>query len=104
MMVSRLFLSLVLLSVAAAVQAGDSEAREWLERMSQSLATRNYEGRFFRVRDARSESMRIIHRVEKGKVTERLVARKNHTFSLNRDGRDTESDPSLRLRRSVVLY
>jgi sigma-E factor negative regulatory protein RseB len=30
------------LLVATAAQAGDREAREWLERMSKSLATRNY--------------------------------------------------------------
>lgn len=92
MMVSRLFLSLVLLLVAAGVHAGDSEAREWLERMSESLATRNYEGRFFRIRDARSESMRIIHRVEKGKVTERLV-------SLDGSGREY-----IRNEKEVICY
>ena len=42
--------------------------------MSKALATRNYEGRFFHLRDAQSKTMRIIHRVDKGKVTERLVS------------------------------
>lgn len=68
------FLALALTTSPSLAQAGDREAREWLERMSHSLATRNYEGRFFHLRDARSETMRIIHRVDKGKVTERLVA------------------------------
>jgi sigma-E factor negative regulatory protein RseB len=50
--------------------AADRAAREWLERMSESLATRNYDGRYLHVRNARTpETMRIIHRVEKGKVT-----------------------------------
>lgn len=71
---SKFSLALSLLLVAATVHAGDREAREWLERMSQSLSSRNYEGRFFRIRDSRSEAMRIIHRVERGKVTERLVS------------------------------
>jgi sigma-E factor negative regulatory protein RseB len=71
---SKFSLGLLLLCLTAVVHAGDREAREWLERMSQSLATRNYEGRFFRIRDSRSEAMRIIHRVERGKVTERLVS------------------------------
>jgi sigma-E factor negative regulatory protein RseB len=74
MLQPKLSLALLLLCVAATVHAGDREAREWLERMSHSLSTRNYEGRFFRVRDSRSEAMRIIHRVERGKVTERLVS------------------------------
>lgn len=54
--------------------ASDPEAREWLEKMSRALSTQNYDGRFFHLRDSRSESMRIIHRVDKGKITERLVS------------------------------
>lgn len=71
---ARCSLGVLLLSLAAVVHAGDREAREWLERMSESLATRNYEARFFRVRDSRSDAWRIIHRVERGKATERLVS------------------------------
>jgi sigma-E factor negative regulatory protein RseB len=74
MIVSRFSLGLLLFSLAAVVHAGDREARQWLERMSESLATRNYEARFFRVRDERSDGWRIIHRVERGKATERLVS------------------------------
>jgi sigma-E factor negative regulatory protein RseB len=92
MFASRLSLGLLLLCLTAVVQAGDQEAREWLERMSQSLSTRNYEGRFFLVRNARSEAMRIIHRVEKGKVTERLV-------SLDGSGREY-----IRNEKEVICY
>ncbi|MET0536040.1 MAG: MucB/RseB C-terminal domain-containing protein [Steroidobacter sp.] len=63
------------LAAFASAHAGDREARQWLERMSEALATRNYEGRFFHLHDSRSESMRIFHRVDnKGRVTERLVS------------------------------
>jgi sigma-E factor negative regulatory protein RseB len=81
-----------LLAVASAANAGDREAREWLERMSEALATRNYEGRFFHMRDSRRESMRIYHRVDKGKVTERLV-------SLDGSGREI-----IRNQSEVVCY
>ena len=54
--------------VATGAGAADREARQWLERMSEALATRNYEGRFFHLRDERSEAMRIYHRVD-GKGT-----------------------------------
>jgi sigma-E factor negative regulatory protein RseB len=67
-------LALAALFVAASVQAGDREARDWLERMSKAMATRNYEGRFIHLRDQKPTTMRIIHRVDKGKVTERLVS------------------------------
>jgi sigma-E factor negative regulatory protein RseB len=92
MKASKLYVGLMLMALAGLAHAGDREAREWLERMSQSLATRNYEGRFFRVRDARSESMRIIHRVERGKVTERVV-------SLDGNGREY-----IRNEKEVICY
>jgi sigma-E factor negative regulatory protein RseB len=55
--------------------ASDPEARAWLERMSRALSSQSYDGQFFHLRQSRSESMRIIHRVDsKGRITERLVS------------------------------
>lgn len=81
-----------LLTVVSTANAADREARQWLERMSEALATRNYEGRFFHMRDSRREAMRIYHRVDKGKVTERLV-------SLDGSGREI-----IRNQSEVVCY
>jgi len=80
------------LAAVSTAHAGDREARQWLERMSEALATRNYEGRFFHLRDSRSEAMRIFHRVDKGKVTERLV-------SLDGSGREI-----IRNQTEVIFY
>lgn len=101
---SRPSLSLLCLlscAVTLPVWAAEPDARQWLERMSKALAEQNYEGRFFHVRDARSETMRIIHRVDRGKVTERLV-------SLDGSGRevirnDTEVICYLPDRRTVLV-
>src|SRR5512138_18184 len=57
---------------AAAGEPGD--ARVWLERMSEALATRNYDGLFTHTTGNRTESMRIVHRVERGRSLERLVS------------------------------
>lgn len=54
--------------------SADADARALLERMSEALANRNYDGRFFHVRGSRSETMRIVHRFADGKVMERLVS------------------------------
>jgi len=81
-----------LIAVVLPAQAGDREARQWLERMSDTLANSNYEGRFFHLRQARSESLRIIHRVDKGKITERLV-------SLDGSGREI-----IRNEAEVICY
>jgi sigma-E factor negative regulatory protein RseB len=72
--------------------AGDAAARDWLERMSRALAGQNYDGRFFHLNESRSETLRIIHRVSKGKVTERLV-------SLDGSGRET-----IRNETEVIFY
>src|ERR1700761_1244667 len=56
---------------AAPVWAAD-DPREWLEKMNKALSTRNYDGSFFHISGGRVETMRIVHRVRSGRVTERL--------------------------------
>src|ERR1700678_2092399 len=51
---------------------GADDPREWLQKMSQALATRNYDGTFFHLTEGRVETMRIVHRVRAGQVAERL--------------------------------
>jgi sigma-E factor negative regulatory protein RseB len=53
---------------------GADDAREWLEKMNHALATRNYDGTFFHLSEGRVETMRIVHRVKAGRVTERLLS------------------------------
>src|SRR5262245_28301799 len=86
-------LAAVAMTAFSSANAADRAAREWLERMSESLASRNYDGNYLHMRNARApESMRIIHRVEKGKVTERLV-------SLDGSGREI-----IRNQDEVICY
>lgn len=65
---------LALGALAASVALAGEDAYPWLERMNEALATRNYDGTFFHVRDGRVETLRIIHRVQDGQVHERLVS------------------------------
>ncbi len=51
---------------------GADDPREWLQKMNQALATRNYDGTFFHLSEGRVETMRIVHRVRAGRVIERL--------------------------------
>lgn len=60
--------------VSTTLAAESAEAKLWLERMSQALATRNYDGKFFHLRGEQTETLRIIHRVDGRKITERLIA------------------------------
>jgi sigma-E factor negative regulatory protein RseB len=49
-------------------------AADWLERMNQALTTRNYDGTFTHWQGGAVETLRIIHRLQDGQVSERLVS------------------------------
>ena len=61
----------MLLAVGVAIAA---EPQEWLERMNKALTTRNYIGVFTHNQAGRVETLRIIHRVRGGDVSERLLS------------------------------
>lgn len=73
--------------VATPALGSEDEARAWLERMTEALATRNYEGLFTHTTGRQSETMRIVHRVGRNGSTERLV-------SLDGSGREIIRTPS----------
>jgi sigma-E factor negative regulatory protein RseB len=62
------------LAMVVATAAAAEEPTQWLERMNQALTTRNYDGTFSHWHGGRVETLRIIHRVQDGAVTERLVS------------------------------
>jgi sigma-E factor negative regulatory protein RseB len=66
--------------------AAEPTARDWLERMAEALATRDYDGLFIHTAGNQSETMRIIHRMEDGRSIERLV-------SLDGNGREIVRTP-----------
>jgi sigma-E factor negative regulatory protein RseB len=77
---------LLMLAVQTA-QASPDEARGWLERMSVALATGNYDGLFTHSSGNQTESMRIVHGInKKGRSIERLV-------SLDGSGREIVRTP-----------
>lgn len=67
-------LTWIALALAVTAVASADEPQKWLERMNQALTTLNYDGVFFHSQGGRVETLRIIHRVEDGVVTERLVS------------------------------
>src|ERR1700760_93634 len=69
---ARLCAPAVLGTVMCVPALAADDAREWLEKMNQALAGRNYDGTFMHLSESRVEAMRIVHRVRGGKVTERL--------------------------------
>jgi sigma-E factor negative regulatory protein RseB len=82
----------VLVAAAQTASAEPGDARHWLERMTEALATRNYDGLFTHTTATQSETMRIVHRVDKDGNLERLV-------SLDGSGREI-----IRTREEVHAY
>jgi sigma-E factor negative regulatory protein RseB len=88
-------------AAAAKPSTAEHEPTQWLERMNAALTTRNYDGTFSHVHGGRVDTLRIIHRVQNGVVSERLV-------SLDGSGREfIRTGPSLACylpdRRTVLV-
>ena len=66
--IARPALALSLVAALCPVaHATPEEARVWLARMSDALATRKYDGLFTHSNRRQTETMRIVHRMEGGK-------------------------------------
>jgi sigma-E factor negative regulatory protein RseB len=63
---------LCLLSVAVA--ADNDELRRLLDNMDQAIENLNYEGTFVHILEGKVDTMYLVHRVENGKVSERLTS------------------------------
>lgn len=64
---------MTLVLLAAAVQAGTGDAGEWIKRMNAVVAARNFDGVFIHSMAGKRQTLRLIHRMENGKMSERLV-------------------------------
>jgi sigma-E factor negative regulatory protein RseB len=62
----------VVMTLTAATAVAADTPQSWLNRMNAALTTRNYEGVFSHWQSGRVETLRIVHRVVDGAVTERL--------------------------------
>ncbi len=81
-----LLIPLVLLLSSQTLSASeDLTARDWLERMMQSVQQLNYQGTFIYLHDDQLESMRIVHSVEDERVRESLTSLNGHPREVVRD-------------------
>lgn len=64
------------------------DPQAWVERMNRVLAQRNYDGVFVHQLGNRRETLRIIHRVRDGHMTERLVSTDGSGREFVRDGNE----------------
>jgi len=80
-----LCLSVVLLLHAANPAAEGSDTLQRLQRMASALETVNYEGTIVYLHDSRLETLHITHRVEHGRVLEKLVSLNGPPRSVTRE-------------------
>lgn len=78
-------IGVVLLLWAGTAAIADDQARDLLQRMDHAVGSLNYEGTFVHVVDGKVETMHVVHRVEDGKVTERLVTLDGPSREIIRD-------------------
>jgi sigma-E factor negative regulatory protein RseB len=70
-----LVLSVVgILAASPVPAAGEDDPRILLERMEHAIESLNYEGTFVHIVDGQVDTMYVVHRVEDGVATERLVS------------------------------
>jgi sigma-E factor negative regulatory protein RseB len=70
----RLMVGVAVIALAWPSFAGNDDPRHWIGRMNEALATRNYDGVFVHRVASTRETLRIIHRVKDGRMSERLVS------------------------------
>jgi len=62
----------LLVALALASHASAQEARSWLDKMNRAVEELNYQGTFVHVLEGNAETLRIIHRREGGRSSERI--------------------------------
>ena len=77
------------------------DPRTLLARMERAVDTLNYEGTFVHIVDGRADTMYVVHRVENGKSTERLISLDGPGREIIRD--DDEVTCIFGDRRSVLV-
>jgi len=70
----RQSVAVCLLSLAAGIAQAADDPREILERLERAIEGLNYEGTFVHIVDGRADTMYVVHRVDDGTSTERLVS------------------------------
>lgn len=94
---AALLASAVLISQAANAQAAatavpgqpvtaQSGARQWIQRMNQALATRNFDGVLKHSYGKHEQVLRIVHRIQDGEMIERVASTDGSGYEQRRKG------------------
>ena len=91
-------LGVLVLLVAMPASATGKDARDWILRMNAAVASRNFDGWLVLQMGGRSEKLRIIHRMQQGRMSERVITTDGSGREYVREGSDyTEYWPEHRV-------
>jgi len=86
--IAELILSIGLAVVLMPVPAGAMEPGEWLNRMAVAAQSVSYEGTVIRMRDGKTEALKVIHTVTDGVIREKVVAQEGNGLEIIRNGNE----------------
>ena len=95
------FLLVVCLACSAAAVAKPQEPNEWLNRMAAAVQQTSYEGTVIRVREGKTEALKVVHTVADGVIREKLVAQEGDGLEIIRNGNEVHC--ILPDRKSVLV-
>lgn len=75
--------------------------RQWLDRMSDAVQGTNYEGTVVRVRNGKTEALKVVHLIENGVIHEKIIAQEGDGVEIIRNGNEVHC--ILPERRSVLV-
>src|SRR5690606_9321092 len=85
MMAARLA-GVALLALGVGAQAGQEDARAWVQRMNHAVVNSNYDGVFKQRLGERSQVYGIIHRMKDGEMIERVISTDGSRYEQKRKG------------------
>ncbi len=79
---------LVILMCTRVVCADSMTPRDWLDRMGRAVQSTSYEGTVIRMRDGKTEALRVVHKVADGVIHEKVVAQEGDGLEIIRKGNE----------------
>lgn len=94
-------LLIVALLVVTPGLAWATEPDEWLNRMGAAVQVSSYEGTVIRMRDGKTEALKVVHTVSDGVIREKVVAQEGDGLEIIRNGNEVHC--ILPDRKSVLV-
>lgn len=80
----------VLAAHAVHAQAELQTPNDWLNKMARAVRTTNYEGTVIRVKDDRTEVLKVVHVIADGIVHEKIVTQEGNGLEIIRNGNEIQ--------------